>query len=304
VRRRWLTGIAMAFIAAAGVAVAEDSRPRSLPPPPDKEGQPPPTLAPAPAPSPGLGGADPTRGAGPAHMIAFTFDDGPNEHYTRRILAALAAHDVPATFFVIGRDLDERPRRRAMLAAIARAGHTIGNHTFDHARLTTLGPAERDAEIDRLAAIVEAETGTTPAVLRPPYGDSSPHLRAALAARGLTEVRWNIDPRDWTYRDPALARKAIVDAIVAAGSGIIILHDTEKATAFALDGVLDDLDALNCKRLAHKKAPIIPVSLHYFLRDAGVPRAVPPDVAARTDAYRTALQARCESAIDNHKVTH
>lgn len=252
----------------------------------------------------GLGGADPTRGAGPPHLVAFTFDDGPNEHYTRRILAALAAHDVPATFFVIGRDLEQRPRRRAMLAAIAKAGHVIGNHTFDHARLTTLRPADRDAQLDRLDALVAAETGTTPAVVRPPYGDSSPRLRAVFAARGLTEVRWNIDPRDWTFDDPDLLRPAILAAIVEAGGGIVILHDTEKATAFALDGVLDDLDALNCKRIARQKEPIIPVSLHYFLRDGGVPRAIPAEVAARTDRYRTALIARCQSAIDNHLDTH
>ena len=240
-----------------------------------------------------LGGAGPTRGDGPRHMVAFTFDDGPSEYHTPRILRALAAHDVPATFFVIGRDLDIRPKRRALLAQIAKAGHTIGNHTFNHARLTTLKPDVRDAELDRLAALVEAETGQRPSVVRPPYGDSSPRLRAFFAKRGLTEVRWNIDPRDWSFTEPEPLRAAILETIVEAGGGIVILHDTEKATAAALPGVLADLDAWNCKRVRRGKEPIIPVSLHYFLRDGDQPRPVPADVEARTQRFRDELTARC-----------
>jgi peptidoglycan/xylan/chitin deacetylase (PgdA/CDA1 family) len=240
-----------------------------------------------------LGGARPTRGEGPRHLVAFTFDDGPSEYFTPRILRALAAHDVPATFFVIGRDLDTRPKRRALLAAIAKAGHVIGNHTFHHARLTTLTAAARDAELDTLAALVEKETGVQPTVVRPPYGDSSPKLRAALAARGETEVRWNIDPRDWEISDPETLRAAILDRIVEAGGGIVILHDTERATAHALPGALADLEAWNCKRLRRGKEPIIPVSLHYFLRDGDAWRPIPPEVEARTKRFRDALRARC-----------
>ncbi|MBZ0231139.1 MAG: polysaccharide deacetylase family protein [Deltaproteobacteria bacterium] len=241
----------------------------------------------------GLGGAAPTRGDGPRYMVAFTFDDGPSETFTPRILRALAKHDVPATFFVVGRDLADRPKRRALLGAIARAGHAIGNHTFGHARLTALAPAARDAELDRLAAIVEAETGTRPTTVRPPYGASSPTLRAALAARGLTEVRWNVDPRDWAFTDPEPLRAAVLDAIIQARGGIVLLHDTERVTALAFPGVLADLEAWNCARVRRGKEPILPVSLHYFLRDGETPRPVPPEVEARTERFRDALLARC-----------
>jgi peptidoglycan/xylan/chitin deacetylase (PgdA/CDA1 family) len=241
----------------------------------------------------GLGGAARVRGDGPRHVVAFTFDDGPSEYWTPRILRALAAHDVPATFFVIGRDLALRPKRRALLGAIARAGHTIGNHTFNHARLDDLAPTARDAELDQLAALVEQETGLRPSVVRPPYGESSHKVRAAFVARGLTEVLWNIDPRDWEIDDPRQLRAAILGAITRAGGGIVILHDTEKATAHALADALGDLEAWNCKRLRRGKEPIIPVSLHYFLRDGDKPRPVPPDVEARTQRFRDALRARC-----------
>ncbi|HUQ01462.1 MAG TPA: polysaccharide deacetylase family protein [Kofleriaceae bacterium] len=241
----------------------------------------------------GLGGGARTRGDGPRHVVAFTFDDGPSEYWTPRILRALAAHDVPATFFVIGRDLDQRPKRRALLGAIVKAGHTIGNHTFNHARLNDLAPATRDAELDALAALVEKETGLRPSVVRPPYGESSHKVRAAFAARGLTEVLWNIDPRDWEIDDPTQLRTAILASITHAGGGIVILHDTERATAHAFADALADLEAWNCKRLRRGKEPIIPVSLHYFLRDGDKPRPIPPDVEARTKRYRDALAARC-----------
>ena len=58
-------------------------------------------------------------------------------------------------------------------------------------------------------------------------------------------------------------------------------------------GILDDLEAGNCARLAAGDAPVVPVSLHYFLRDADGPRPVPAEVAARTQRYVDGLPARC-----------
>ncbi len=245
-----------------------------------------------------LGGADPLRGDGVPDMVAFTFDDGPHELYTPRVLRALAKHDIPAAFFVVGNSLagDHHADRRALLVRMRDAGHLIGNHTFHHARLTKLSAAARDAELARTAALVEETTGTAPVLVRPPYGASSPSLRAALTAAGLTEVRWNIDVRDWTLEDPEVLRRAVLDRIVEQRGGIVILHDTKLPTVRALPGLLAGLEAHNCKRLARGREPIVPVSLHYFLRDAGVPRAIPADVAARTQRYREALAARCEVA--------
>jgi peptidoglycan/xylan/chitin deacetylase (PgdA/CDA1 family) len=183
-----------------------------------------------------------------------------------------------------------------MHADTAAAAHASANHTCSHAGLPARAPAARDDELDRLAAFVAAETGQSPTIVRPPYGASSPRLRAALTARGLTEIRWNIDPRDWAFTDPASLRAAIVAAIVEAGGGIVVLHDTEKVTALALPGVLDDLAAWNCTRVRRGKPPIIPVSLHYFLRDGDQPRPVPAEVEARTRRHREALVTRCGPA--------
>ncbi len=238
----------------------------------------------------GLGRAPPIRGFDAPGYIAFTFDDGPHPEWTARVLAALAAHDVHATFFVIGRmiwGLDHPARRRELLA-IAAAGHDIGNHTWSHARLTEVGPLERARELDQTSAVIRWMIGRPVTIVRPPYGASDWDLRRLLHARGLTEVGWNIDPRDWEVHSPAALRKLAVDRIVRAGGGIIVLHDDKWITATALPGILDDLERFNCRRLASGGAPILPVSLHYF-----IDRPSPERVAARTRAYRDRLAARC-----------
>ncbi|HVV83817.1 MAG TPA: polysaccharide deacetylase family protein [Kofleriaceae bacterium] len=243
----------------------------------------------------GLGGAAPVRGFDAPGYLAFTFDDGPHPAWTPRVLAALAAHDVHATFFVIGRmvwGLDH-PARRRELIAIADAGHDIGNHTWSHARLTSVGPLERANQIDSSGALIGWIIGRPVHMLRPPYGSTNGELAAMLAHRGLTEVGWNIDPRDWEAKSPAELRKTVLAAILRAGGGIIILHDDKWITAQALPGILDDLEAANCHRMAAGVPPILPVSLHYFMH-----RPVPAWVEARTQAYRDGLEARCAARAE------
>jgi hypothetical protein len=71
------------------------------------------------------------------------------------------------------------------------------------------------------------------------------------------------------------------------------MHDVKPITAQIIAGVLDDLEAENCARLADKREPIAPVSLHYFLRDGHTARGVPDAVQRRTAAYKAALPERC-----------
>jgi peptidoglycan/xylan/chitin deacetylase (PgdA/CDA1 family) len=241
----------------------------------------------------GMGGAPRVTGHDVPGYVAFTFDDGPHPAWTPRVLAALAAHDVHATFFVIGRQVWglDHPARRRELAAIAAAGHDIGNHTWSHARLTDLGPLARAREIDQASAVITWITGRPVTMLRAPYGDSDPAITALLRRRGLTEIGWNLDPRDWDARSPAVLRRRVVDRILDAGGGVLVLHDDKWITAQALPGILADLEAANCRRIAGGLRPILPVSLHYFTG-----RAVPVWVDARTRAYRAALDARCHAA--------
>ena len=259
----------------------------------------------------GLGGALPVRGYDTPGYVAFTFDDGPHPAWTPRVLAALAAHDVHGTFFIVGRNVWglDHPARRRELGAIAAAGHDIGNHTWSHARLTEVGPVERAREVDQTGAVIRWITGRPVTTVRPPYGASSPELTRLLRSRGLTEIGWNIDPRDWQARSPGELRRLTVAKILRAEGGIVLLHDDKWITATALPGILADLERANCARIGAGRPPILPVSLHYF-----IDRQVPAWVEARTRRYREALGARCrpgpaplaaaDPVVDNHTLAH
>jgi hypothetical protein len=109
----------------------------------------------------------------------------------------------------------------------------------------------------------------------------------------LTEVFWSVDTLDWQARDANRLRKKVINMIVKQDGGVVLMHDVKPITAQIIAGVFDDLEVENCKRLADKKDPILPVSIHYFLRDKKQPRAVPDEVKKQTDAYRSALPGRC-----------
>ena len=80
------------------------------------------------------------------HTVALTFDDGPSPTYTREILALLRQYQAKATFFVLGEKVEKYPE---LIRAMVRNGHEVGNHTFDHCRLTKTAQPARERELER-----------------------------------------------------------------------------------------------------------------------------------------------------------
>jgi hypothetical protein len=75
---------------------------------------------------------------------------------------------------------------------------------------------------------------------------------------------------------------------------VVLLHDTKKSTAAAVPGILADLEAENCRRREAGESLIVPVSLHYFIKDRdGSARPIPPEVEQRTRGYLERLAQRC-----------
>ena len=155
--------------------------------------------------------------------LYLTFDDGPEPSYTPEVLDVLAAYDVPATFFVIGRKVREHPELAREAAA---AGHSVQNHTLSHSDLTRLSRAAKTAEIVDGVGAIWAAAGREPRCLRPPYGDVD--AATVRRARELQTqlVLWDLDPRDWTR--PGVQR--IVRRVLAGAhpGGIVLLHDGGK----------------------------------------------------------------------------
>jgi peptidoglycan/xylan/chitin deacetylase (PgdA/CDA1 family) len=126
--------------------------------------------------------------------IALTYDDGPNDIVTERLLDVLAQHNVRATFFLIGRYVHQRPQ---IARAIASAGHLIGNHTMTHPWLAWQSSARIRQELADCNAILEDTIGVPVQYFRAPHGARRPAVLNIARSLGLTPVQWNVIPGDW-----------------------------------------------------------------------------------------------------------
>jgi peptidoglycan/xylan/chitin deacetylase (PgdA/CDA1 family) len=126
--------------------------------------------------------------------IALTYDDGPNDVVTERLLDVLAHHNIRATFFLIGRYVRQRPQ---IARAIAASGHLIGNHTMTHPWLAWQSSARIRQELTDCNALLEDTLGIPIRYFRAPHGARRPAVLSIARSLGLTPVQWNIIPKDW-----------------------------------------------------------------------------------------------------------
>ena len=128
-------------------------------------------------------------------VIALTIDDGPSPLYTPQVLRLLDRYKVKATFSMVGENVTDYP---AIAREVAQAGHTIINHTWDHANLTRLSAARQEREIDRATVAIHQATGVLPRMFRAPYGAWSRESLDYCARERLVALDWSVDPRDWS----------------------------------------------------------------------------------------------------------
>jgi peptidoglycan-N-acetylglucosamine deacetylase len=162
--------------------------------------------------------------------IALTFDDGPNAKVTPQVLKTLEKYDAKATFFVVGEAVKKHP---AVLKEVFNDGHEIGNHTYNHTKLTTLTVKQMHLQIQSTDSVVQAAIGQNPTVFRPPYGAYNKTVTNQL---NVPNVLWTIDTLDWKHHDPKKTLQAVKDN--AKPGSIILMHDIHQATANALDDIL------------------------------------------------------------------
>lgn len=175
-----------------------------------------------------------TRGPRTARPeVALTFDDGPHPEHTPRLLDALAAHEITATFFVVGREVE---RHANIVERIAADGHTIGHHSWTHSEPADTPSATLLDEVDRTVALLASITGRVADRFRPPKGQLSAAKLVGLLRAGQRVVLWSADPKDYALTDSQPLRRW-ADTTVPAAGDIVLLHDVHPYAAGALDAI-------------------------------------------------------------------
>jgi peptidoglycan-N-acetylglucosamine deacetylase len=165
-----------------------------------------------------------------ARQVALTFDDGPDERSTEKLLDVLHDLKVPAAFFVVG---EQAMRFPEIVVREAEEGHLVANHTFSHPHLESLTPREAAAELAATQRLIEGLTGLRTPLFRAPYNaDIDPEsaddlavLRTALQG-GYLFVGADVDPNDWDDKKTvAELSNTVVARVTGAAGRIVVFHD-------------------------------------------------------------------------------
>ncbi|MEN0067601.1 MAG: polysaccharide deacetylase family protein [Myxococcota bacterium] len=203
----------------------------------------------------GCSGFSPADPAPLGSRVALTFDDGPHPVVTPDILATLRAYDVPATFFMVGENVEAYPDIVQDILGDSR--FDVANHSFDHPNLAAISDQEALDQVEMThQALVDA--GANPLFFRFPFGGA--HCRIADRVRdefGYQIAGWHADTADWCYasggtcssaeywRVPAAyasdMRGFLRDQLTRFDGGIVLLHDIHTNTADTLSDILDDI---------------------------------------------------------------
>jgi peptidoglycan/xylan/chitin deacetylase (PgdA/CDA1 family) len=157
--------------------------------------------------------------------VALTFDDGPTP-YTDRLLDVLAGAGAKATFFMIGNKVAADPDGAKR---VADAGMEIGNHTWEHPNMTTIGAQYVPDQLVKANAAITAATGQTPVLWRPAGGLTNDAVNAVAADIGLAAILWDVIPFDWINDSDTAATRHLLMTQIKPGS-VVLLHDTYSST--------------------------------------------------------------------------
>jgi len=153
-------------------------------------------------------------------QLALTYDDGPNDPHTQRLLEVLARHKVHATFFLIGRYVQQRPD---IVRELVKAGHLVGNHTFTHPLLIFKSARELGSQLEDCDRALTHAVGEHSNLFRPPFGGRRPAVLRIARRMGLEPIMWNVTGYDWNATSAEGIERKVVSQV--RGGNVILLHD-------------------------------------------------------------------------------
>lgn len=175
------------------------------------------------------------KGSSSQKLAALTFDDGPDGKYTPMILDILKEKDVPATFFVMGQQVERFPK---MLNRIEGEGHAIANHTWKHPDLRTKWSSDVKDEITTTQKEIKKVVGKSSDLFRPPYGEVTKADVKLLNDLGLRNILWSVDTED--YNGPSADEIMETVRREMSPGGILLQHNFQSSSS-TLDGTVEAL---------------------------------------------------------------
>jgi len=218
--------------------------------------------------------------------IALTFDDGPSATLTPKLLDLLAAHQMKATFFVVGQNAADNP---AILKRALREGHEIANHSWSHPNLGKMSDDAVRRELRKTDDAIFAAIGKRPTFLRPPYGSITPRQKRWINEEfGYRIIIWDVDPLDWKRPGPTVVCNRILKE-TRPGS-IVLAHDIHPATLEAMPATFDQLSAKGFKSVT--VSDLLAMATPLPPKPTAIPRAIAVPTASpgaiHTPPVRTA----------------
>ena len=155
-----------------------------------------------------------------SRQIALTYDDGPNDPHTLRLLEVLARHGAYVTFFLIGHYVQQHPE---IAREVVAAGHVVGNHTSTHPLLIFKSESEIRKELSECRATLQQAIGEPSKLFRPPFGGRRPAVLRVARELGLEPVMWNVTGYDWNAPSATAIERRVAKQM--RGGDVILLHD-------------------------------------------------------------------------------
>lgn len=172
-------------------------------------------------------------------LVAITFDDGPSE-YTKILIDELKKRNIPATFFVLGSEVEKHPD---ILKFSHDTGNEIAIHSFEHKLFTKLTENEILEQVSKTKNIIHEITNEDPLLIRVPYGSTNKTITKVLQLHDLTSVLWNVDSLDWKFKNTIKTYNYVMKKFK--GNDIILMHDTFKTSIETATLVIDKLQSEN-----------------------------------------------------------
>lgn len=172
-------------------------------------------------------------------VVALTFDDGPDEDMTPKVLDVLRRHGVRATFFLVG---EKAARNPEIVRQILNEGHLIGNHTWSHSPFfPTWSFTKVEKELAGTEKVVEEITGKRMKLFRPPFGVTNPVIGRAVRHKEYVAVGWSVRSLD---TDLKCSREAVCRRVMDRmhNGAVVLLHDRLPEADRLLEMILQNLE--------------------------------------------------------------